>query len=121
MATDINEYVAAFPTCAHNKGTNGASPGLLQPLSTPHHMWSHIYIDFVTGLPPSDGNTTILTVGDCFYKIVHFIPSKKLPSAREAAELMLHVFRLHAFPVDVVSDMGPRFISQFWCFGAFWG
>lgn len=26
------------------------------------HPWSHIWPDFVTGLPPSDGNTTILTV-----------------------------------------------------------
>lgn len=32
------------------------------PLTNPlHGPWSHISIDFVTGLPPSDGNTTILT------------------------------------------------------------
>lgn len=86
MATDFKEFVAACPTCAHNKGTNKASPGLLQPSTTPHHLWSHTSIDFVTGLPPPDGNTTILTVVDHLSKIVHFITSKKLPSAREAAK-----------------------------------
>lgn len=41
--------------------------------------------------------------------MVHFNPAKKLPSAKEMAELILHhVFRLHGFPVDVVSDRVPH-------------
>jgi len=30
-------------------------------------------MDFVTGLPPSKGNTTILTVVDRFSKMAHFV------------------------------------------------
>lgn len=72
-------------------------------------------MDFVTGLPPSEGNTTILTVVERFAKAVHFIPLPKLPSALETADLLvLHVFRLHGIPVDVVSDRGPQFASQVW-------
>ena len=72
-------------------------------------------MDFVTGLPPSKGNTTILTVVDRFSKMAHFVPLTKLPSAKETAEqVLLHVFRLHGLPVDVVSDRGPQFTSVFW-------
>ncbi|KAF7656699.1 hypothetical protein LDENG_00037170 [Lucifuga dentata] len=57
----------------------------------------------------------ILTVVDRFNKMAHFVPLPKLPSAKETAELMLwHVFCIHGFPVDVVSDCGPRFSSVFW-------
>lgn len=106
---DIWEYVAACLTCARSKGTNKPSAGLLLPPPTPRRPWSHIAMDFVTRLPHSDGNTIILTVIDWFSKM------KKLPLAKETAELMLHhVFRLHGFPMDVVSDRGPQF--EFWKF-----
>ncbi len=72
-------------------------------------------MDFVTGLPPSSGNTVVLTVVDRFSKAVHFIPLPKLPSARETAVIVFdHVFHIHGLPVDVVSDRGPQFSSRFW-------
>ena len=89
--------------------------GLLKPLPIPRRPWSHIALDFVTGLPPSDGNTTILTVVDRFSKSVHLVPLPKIPSAKRTASLvMLHVFKYHGLPVDVVSDRGPQFTSHFW-------
>ncbi|KAI3372227.1 hypothetical protein L3Q82_022664, partial [Scortum barcoo] len=79
-------------------------------------------VDFVTGLPPSRGNTVVLTVVDRFSKMAHFIPLPKLPSAKVTAKVMInHVFRIHVytyhvfrFPCDIVSDRGPQFISHFW-------
>jgi len=72
-------------------------------------------MDFVTRLPVSKGNTTVLTVVDRFSKMTHFIALPKLPSAKETAEIMMtHVFRIHGFPRDIVSDRGPQFISRFW-------
>ena len=115
MEKEVGEYVAACPVCARNKNSRRPPSGLLQPLPVPHRPWSDISLDFVTGLPPSEGNTTILTVVDRFSKMVHFIPMPKLPSAKGTAEaVLLHVFRIHGFPKDVVSDWGPQFISQFW-------
>ena len=61
---------------------------------------------FVTELPPSQGYTTILTV-DRFSKMVHFIPMRKLPSAKGTAEAVLsQVFWINCFPKDLVSDQG---------------
>lgn len=72
-------------------------------------------MDFVTGDPVSGGNTTVLTVVDRFSKMTHFIALPKLPSAKKMAEIMMtHVFHLHGFPRDIVSDWGPQFVSRFW-------
>lgn len=90
MIRDIAEYVEACPTCAQNKSSNKAAAGLLNPLPTPHHPWSHISLDFVTEIPNSDGNTVILTIVDHFSKMVHFVPMPKLPTAKETAEVVLH-------------------------------
>lgn len=77
--------------------------------------FSHIALDFVTGLPPLSGNTVVLTVVDHFSKVVHFIPLPKLHSAKEMAQVVIdHVFRIPGLPEDVVSHRGPQIISHFW-------
>ncbi len=115
MARDIRKFVLACSVCARGKTSNRPPEGLLQPLSVPSRPWSHIALDFVTALPPSLGNTVVLTVVDRFSKAAHFIPLPKLPSAKEtAATVVDHVFRIHGLPADVVSDRGPQFVSKFW-------
>ncbi|XP_061907774.1 uncharacterized protein LOC133652739 [Entelurus aequoreus] len=89
--------------------------GLLLPLPVPSRPWSHISLDFITGFPPSQGNTTILTIIDRFSKAAHFIPLPKLPSSAETADLLTtHIVRQHGIPVDIVSDRGPQFTSRVW-------
>ncbi|KAI3361551.1 hypothetical protein L3Q82_013699, partial [Scortum barcoo] len=114
---DVRDYVLlACSTCARGKSTHTPPPaGLLRPLPIPGRPWSHIALDFATGLPTSATNTTILTIVDRFSKAAHFIALPKLPSARETADFLTsHVVRLHGIPQDVVSDRGPQFISRVW-------
>ncbi len=115
VAQDARLFVSACPVCAAGKGSSRPPAGLLQLLSVPSWPWSHIAMDFVTGLPPSGGMTVVLTVVDRFSKAAHFISLPKLPSARETATVVLdHVFRIHGLPVNVVSDRGSQFVSRFW-------
>ncbi|KAL0147394.1 hypothetical protein M9458_057305, partial [Cirrhinus mrigala] len=81
----------------------------------PKRPWTHISLDFVTGLPDSQGKNTILTIVDRFSKAVHLVALPGLPSAKTTAELILeHVVRLHGFPKYIVSDRGPQFTAKFW-------
>ena len=113
MEEDTKEFNAACQICSQHKTACHAPSGLLQ--SRPHRPWSHVSLDFVTGLPPSEGNTTILTIVDRFSKSALFVPLPKLQSAKETAELVLHhVFHLYGIPCDIVSDRGPQFTSRFW-------
>ncbi len=110
VARDAREFVLACPVCAVGKGSNRPPVGLLRPLSIPSRPWSHIAMDFVTGLPPSSGNTVVLTVVDRFSKAVHFIPLPKLPSARETAVIVFdHVFRMLMWSLTGVPNSHPDF------------
>uniref|UniRef100_A0A3Q2NTH6 Gypsy retrotransposon integrase-like protein 1 n=1 Tax=Fundulus heteroclitus TaxID=8078 RepID=A0A3Q2NTH6_FUNHE len=115
MSRDIKNFVLSCPVCAQNKPSNQRPAGLLQPLPVPERPWSHIALDFVTGLPSSNGMTTILTIINRFSKSCHLIPLRKLPSALQMAQLLVkHVFRLHGIPLDILSDRGPQFTSRVW-------
>lgn len=101
--------------CGQNKEPWTHPHGLLHPLPIPRRPWSHISMDFITGLPQSQGNMVILVVVDRFSKACHLLPLPKLPTASQTVELLMrHVFRIHGFPQDMVSDRGPQFTSQFW-------
>ncbi|XP_078812643.1 uncharacterized protein lrrc75a isoform X3 [Oryzias latipes] len=115
LERDVREFIAACDICARSKSSNLPPAGLLHPLPIATRPWSHIALDFVTGLPPSQGKTVILTVVDRFSKAAQFIPLPKLPTAAEMADILVHqVFRNHGIPKDIVSDRGPQFVSQVW-------
>ena len=115
IEADTREFVAACTTCARNKASHSPPAGLLCPLPVPGRPWSHIGMDFVTGLPSSQGNTVVFTIVDRFSKAVHFVPLRKLPSSSETADLLvLHVVKQHGIPLDIVSDRGPQFTSRVW-------
>lgn len=107
------EFAGACVTCARSKSSHRAPAGLLRPIPVPSHPWSHISLDFVTGLPVCQGNSVILTIVDHFSKQAHFVALPKLPSLTETAKLLVvHVVHLHSIPLDTISDRGPQFSSQ---------
>ncbi len=115
MARDVRRFVQGCEECAISKSPRHLPAGKLLPLPVPNRPWSHLGVDFVTDLPPSDGNTGILVVVDRFSKSCRLIPIKNLPTAMETAEFMFnHVFRYFGIPEDIVSDRGPQFISRVW-------
>lgn len=108
-----HSYVATCTTCSCGKVSHQSLARLLCLLLVPSRPWSHITLDFMTGLLPSQNHTTILIVINRFSKAVHFIALLKLPSAKETSDLLVqHIFRLHGIPSDIVSVWGTHFISQ---------
>lgn len=103
MQSDVRDFVSACFVCAQNKDAKTHPHGLLHPLPIPKHPWSHISLDFVTGLPKSQSNTVNLMVVDRFSKACHLIPLPKIPTACQMVDLVMqHVFRINGFPQDMV-------------------
>ncbi len=94
MSADTSEFISARSKFSHH-----IPAGFLHPSQIPYSPWSKAAVDFVTGLPTSEGITRILTIVDRFSKSVHFVPLPKLPSPLETANLLVaHVFRLYSIP-----------------------
>lgn len=76
MRTDIELVIRNFDICQRNKIENVASPGYLQPLPVPEKVWEDIVMDFIKGLPSSQGLSFIWVIVDRFSKFESFIPLK---------------------------------------------
>ena len=74
MKTDIKEHIKTCETCQRIKVDTIKPAGLLQPLPIPDKPWLDISMDFIIGLPKSQGYDVILVVVDRLTKFVHFMP-----------------------------------------------
>jgi len=112
---DVTKYVNSCQSCARNKINRHRKYGLLQPLDTPERPWKSIEIDFLCGLPDSKGYTVIMVVVDRFSKMIHLIPFKQIPDAKQTAKaFMNNIFKLHGLPQDIYTDRGSQFTSALW-------
>jgi len=112
---DVVSYVKSCEDCARNKISRHKKYDFLRPLETPDRPWRSIEIDFLCGLPKSKGYSVIMVVADRFSKMIHLIPFKNLPNAKQTAKAFLSsVFRIHGLPSDIYTDRGSQFTSALW-------
>ena len=81
-------------------------------------------MDFITGLPNSEGKSVIMVVVDRFTKYAHFSAlSHPFKASKIATTFMDTIQKLHGYPRVIVSDRDPIFTRNFWtelfsCLGA---
>ena len=115
MRRDIERYVRNCHSCQRSRTSRHSSFGVLRPLSVPEGPWRDVSMDFVTGLPWSNGCDAILAVVCRLTKMRHFIPCQETTSTDQLAGLFVrHIFRLHGLLDSIVSDRGGQFIAGFW-------
>lgn len=60
MARDMIRFVHGYSDCAILKSMRHLSASKLLLLPVPNHPWSHLGVDSIMDMPPSDDNTCIL-------------------------------------------------------------
>ena len=74
MNKDIRRYVRNCHVCRRAKAPRDKYNGLLKPLPIPERPRIDITLDYVTGLPKTNGNDAILMVVDRLSKERYYIP-----------------------------------------------
>ena len=89
--------------------------GLLQPLAIQSQCWDEVLMDFILGLPKSEGNTIIMVVVDQLKKHAHFFSlSFTFKESTISTTFMGTIQNLHGVPNIIVSDKDPIFTGIFW-------
>lgn len=115
MRHDIKQYIRQCATFQTTKHSTLKPAGLLQPIPPPSSLWVDLSMDFVTGLPISQGYTTILVVVDRYSKAIHLGPLPQHYTAHKVVVLFLDIVcKHHDFPDNIISDRDPIFLSAFW-------
>ena len=115
MRQHVKEFWQNYEICQQYKTDCMKSGGLLQPLPIPTRMWADISMDFIEGLPVSNGYSVIMVVVDRLTKYGHFIPFKHpFTAATVAKTFVTNVVRLHGIPTSIISDRDKVFLSSFW-------
>jgi hypothetical protein len=102
LQQDVKSYVQGCATCQNTKPKTNQPKPPFHPISTEHPQtpFGTIALDFITKLPMSEENDTILTITDhdCL-KAALFFPCKETITAEQVAELYTkHVFPHYGIP-----------------------
>jgi hypothetical protein len=99
-------------------------PGLLQPFPVIEWKWEAVTVDFITKFPKIvKKHESIMVMVDKLTKDTHFIIINTTHKETNIAEInMKEVSMLHGVPKEIVSNIYPKFTSNFWkrLFKVFW-
>ncbi|KAK3729078.1 hypothetical protein RRG08_005451 [Elysia crispata] len=109
----VNKWAQECLACQTSKiQSHVRSPVIKIPV--PAKKFSHIHVDLVGPLPPSEGFTHLLTIIDRTTRWPEAIPMVQTSTTDCAIALIRHWIARFGVPLDMTSDRGPQFTSALW-------
>jgi Integrase core domain len=113
MTSDLNQWSQECLSCQKSKVHTHISPPS-QPIPIPSRYFSHIHIDIVGPLPPSQGHTHIFNMIDHTTRWLEAIPLLSTSSKSCAEALISSWISRFGIPHTIKSDRGSQFTSSIW-------
>jgi transposase InsO family protein len=114
MTDSIRRYVRNCDVCGRTKPWRERAQGLLKPLPIPDRLWKEISMDFIEGLPISEGMRCLMVVTDRLSKGSIFIPLPDIKTETVVRAFIRQVVAYHWLPDAITSDRGSQFVSLLW-------
>ena len=115
MHQDIDLFVVNCHTCQRSRTSRHAPFGTIQPLPSPKCAWENVSMDYVVGLPWSEGYNSVLVIVCRLTKMRHLIPCRDTCTAEELVDLYLrNIARQRGLTKTIISNRGTQFVARFW-------
>jgi len=115
MRLDVNDYVRSCHSCQSVKASHQRSQGTLQPLPIPTAPFDSLSMDFIVGLPKSEGYDMIFVIVDRLTKMVKLAPCKTTDGAEQIAKIFHRIILSEqGTPTSLITDRDVKFTSAFW-------
>ncbi|WVZ52625.1 LOW QUALITY PROTEIN: hypothetical protein U9M48_003668 [Paspalum notatum var. saurae] len=119
LKQDVENFVKQCLTCQQAKHSLSHPAGLLQPLPIPAGVWQDLSMDFIEGLPKSEGYSTIMVVVDRLTKMAHFVALRHPYTAQGSVIEILYssafwreLFKLYKVTLNLSTAYHPQSDGQ---------
>lgn len=111
LRRDVRAWARGCEPCQRAKvSRHAAAP--LGTFTTPTSRFSHVHVDLVGPLPPSDGHRYMLTIIDRWTRWPEAIPLRKADAAAVTEAFLLHWVARFGAPQHLTCDRGSQFQSH---------
>lgn len=109
MKKEVFQFVAECNVCQKSRLKQWPNQGgLLQPLPIPERIWSDISMDFIEGLPFTQGKSVIFVVVDRLSKYAHFMALSHPYAAVDVAKVTWTLF------LNCMGCQSPLCLTEMW-------
>ncbi|GFO47331.1 Pol polyprotein [Plakobranchus ocellatus] len=113
LKKQVNQWTKECLSCQQSKiQSHVHSP--VAKIPVPAKRFSHLHIDLVGPLPPSEGFSHLLTIIDRTTRWPEAIPLSGTSTTDCARALIRHWISRFGVPLDITSDRGSQFTSTLW-------